>query len=85
MTNRDPDRPSTPMTAKAVERSTLLQRTVEAFVSKYGSLRAASVALNVDHAYLSRLIAGEKDNPSDELLAALGLTRRIVIFRKPRR
>lgn len=61
-----------------------LQDAVEALVAEHGSLRAAARAIGVDHAYLWRLLNGQKVDPSDELLRKLGL-RRIVVYqwRKP--
>ena len=48
---------------------------IELAEEKHGSLRAAARALGIDAGYLSRLKKGEKVNPSEEVLAALGLER----------
>jgi hypothetical protein len=48
-----------------------------------GGLRAAATALSIDFGYLSRLANGKKTNPSDEVLAKLGL-RRVVTYERTR-
>lgn len=48
---------------------------IELAEEKHGSLRAAARALGIDAGYLSRLKKGEKVNPGEEVLAALGLER----------
>lgn len=55
---------------------------IESLVQKHGGLRGASRAVGIDIAYLWRLKAGEKTNPSDEVLGKLGLTRQIRYRRK---
>jgi hypothetical protein len=57
----------------------LLQRRIWELVDRHISMRATARVLKVDHAYLSRLATGEKDNPSDALLRKLGI-RRIVTY-----
>lgn len=57
----------------------LLQRRLQQFADKHGSIRAAARVLQVDHAYLSRLIDGTKANPSEQLLRKVGL-RRLVSY-----
>jgi len=47
---------------------------------KHGGLRAVARAAGLDAGYLSRLRSGEKDQPSDVVLAALGLER-VVSYR----
>lgn len=47
---------------------------------EHGSLRAAAKALGIDAGYLSRLKSGEKLNPGDDVLSALGLER-VTIYR----
>lgn len=47
---------------------------------KHGSLRALSRHTGVDVGYLNRLMDGQKIEPSDETLKALGI-RRIVEYR----
>lgn len=58
-----------------------ISQRIEDAEKKYGSLRAAAKALGIDPGYLFRLKNAEKMNPSDEVLAALGLER--VIFYRP--
>ena len=48
---------------------------------KHGSFRKAGEALNIDHSYLSYLLHGIKDNPSDDVLKKLGLRRRVIYER----
>ena len=62
------------------EQPSAIALSIEAAEEVHGSLRAAAKALDVDHGYLSRLKNGDKSNPSDELLAKLGLER-LVIYR----
>lgn len=50
-----------------------LQRVVEMLVEKHGGLRAAARATGIDPAYLLRLRAGDKTNPSFETLSKLGV------------
>ena len=51
---------------------TLADRIVD-LCHQHGSLRAAARVLKMDHAYLSRLLSGEKSNPSAPTLRKLGL------------
>lgn len=44
---------------------------------QHGSLRAAARVLKIDHAYLHRLKACTKLNPSDTVLRKLGLRRTV--------
>ena len=53
---------------------------IEAAEEEHGSLRAAAKALGIDAGYLSRLKNGEKLNPGDDVLAALGLER-VTMYR----
>lgn len=46
---------------------------VKELVGVYGSVRRAGRALNIDAAYLHRLMTGEKVNPSKVVLKKLGL------------
>jgi hypothetical protein len=46
---------------------------VAELLAEHGSYRAAADATKVDHAYLSRLLKGEKAHPSDTTLRKLGL------------
>ena len=59
----------------------LLQRRIWELVDRHISMRATARVLKVDHAYLSRLASGEKENPSDALLRKLGL-RRVVTYKE---
>jgi len=54
---------------------------VEKLIEKHGGLRAAARAIDVNFAYLWRLGAGEKTNPSPKVLRKLGL-KRVVIYRE---
>lgn len=53
---------------------------IEAAEEEHGSLRAAAKELGIDAGYLSRLKSGEKINPGDDVLAALGLER-VTMYR----
>ena len=66
---------------QAVEGVTLPKRITE-LIEQHGSLRGAASALYCDYSYLSRLHAGWKANPSDELLERMGLRRVITYERK---
>lgn len=59
---------------------TLAERVAE-LVTKHGSLRAATRAIQIEHGYLHRLASGEKVNPLKETLRKLGL-RRIVTYER---
>lgn len=48
-------------------------------VARYPSLRMAARRIGIDAGYLCRLRSGEYDNPSDEILGAIGL-RRVVVY-----
>lgn len=54
---------------------TSLKERIDQLVDQHGSLRAASRNTGVDVAYLSRLLSGEKTNPSIQTLDRLGLVR----------
>lgn len=54
---------------------------IEQVESKYGGLRPAARAMGIDPGYLFRLKNSKKMNPSDDVLAALGLER--VTFYRP--
>lgn len=64
----------------AIEVPSSLWMRCRQIVVEHGSTRKAADAIGVDHAYLHRLANGECDNPSDEVLAKLGL-RKIVDIR----
>ena len=55
-------------------RADLLKRRIDQLAAVYGSVRAVGRALNIDHAYLQRLVKGEKQNPSKTVLRKLGLS-----------
>lgn len=48
---------------------------IRSLVEQHGSYRKVGELLGVDHAYLHRIVSGEKDNMSDELLKKIGLRR----------
>lgn len=50
-------------------------------IAQYGSVRKAGDALGIDHTYLYRIAAGEKEWPSDDVLLRMGLER-VVTYRK---
>lgn len=51
---------------------------IDTLIDQHGTLRAVARATRLDVGYLSRLHRGEKDQPSDETLAALGLRRHVM-------
>lgn len=61
---------------------TKLQKTVIDLVRQHGSYRAAGKALNINYAYLCRLATGVKVNPTPEVLAKLGIEKRISYWGK---
>ncbi len=52
---------------------------IDELVRVHGSLRAVARVTEIDAGYLSRLRAGEKDNPEPGVLRSLGL-RRVVDY-----
>jgi len=54
---------------------TLLQQRISDAIERHGSLRAAARVLQVDHAYLKRLLDGTRDNPSPDLMRKLGVRK----------
>lgn len=56
---------------------------IDKLAKKHGSLRAAARAAGLDAGYLSRLRSGDKEQPSDRTLEALGLER-VVSYRMSR-
>lgn len=63
---------------------TKLQRTVEALLKRHGSLRKAQAATGINYAYLQRLHKGDKVNPSAQILAKLGIEKRVTYRNTPR-
>lgn len=59
---------------------TKIQTRIAELVEKHGSLRALARAIDLDVGYLSRLASGEKDNPSPDVLAKLGLVAVTIYF-----
>lgn len=57
----------------------MLHKRIEALVRQHGGLRPAARSLGVDHVYLWRLMRGEKNNPSEELLRKLKLRRIVTV------
>jgi hypothetical protein len=62
-------------------RSRPIQKRAIELVKQHGGIRPAARVLRVDHGYMSRLVSGEKDNPSDLVLHRMGLER-IVTYRR---
>lgn len=56
-----------------LERHKMIALRIDEIRAVAGSWRAAGVFVGIDHAYLRRLVSGEKINPSPEVLRALGL------------
>lgn len=54
-----------------------LDTAVAAAVKGYESQAEASRQMDVGKTYLCRLLSGAKDNPSDEMLARMGITRHV--------
>ena len=60
---------------------TQLQKHIETLVTKYGTLRAAGEALDVDHTLLWRIKKGKRTSASDETLKKLGFVRVVTVER----
>lgn len=60
-----------------------LTKCIQWLILKHGSLRAVARNTGVDVAYLSRMMSGEKFQPSDETLAKLGISRNIEYRLEP--
>lgn len=52
-----------------------LKDAIEILRNEYGGTADLADAVDIDRTYLHRLWKGEKDNPSDEILEALGLQK----------
>jgi hypothetical protein len=57
----------------------ILQRKAIQAVKTHGGVRKAARALGIDHAQLWRLQKGELTSAGDKTLAALGITKRVVM------
>lgn len=57
-----------------------LRDAIDGLIDQHGTLRAVARTTGVDVAYLSRMHRGERENPTDETLASLGLER-VVRYR----
>lgn len=62
-------------------RQATLPEHIDRIAAVFGSLRKMSEALEIDVGYLSRLRSGEKSDPSDEVLATLGLRKTVTYTR----
>lgn len=51
-----------------------IEQQAQAAIADFGGIRPAARALDIDHAYLSRLASGEKTNPSANTLVKLNLS-----------
>lgn len=74
-----------PMTSTAAVGLNGLQKRLRDLARIHGGYRALGRLYGVDHAYLCKLRRGEKNNPSDELLAKLNLRRIVTITYKDAR
>ena len=63
------------------QRTYELSGAVSVAVRRHGGVRATERATGVDAGYISRMMRGQKNNPSDETLAALGIgtTKRYMV------
>jgi hypothetical protein len=61
---------------------TKIQEAVARLKERYGSYRKAEAATGINYAYLQRLATEERTEPSDKVLAVLGLERRVTYVRK---
>lgn len=52
-----------------------LQERVAELIKQHGGLRAAALAIQVDHVYLWRMLRGTKVNPSSRLLRRMGIKK----------
>jgi len=59
-----------------------VQKAALGLIHRYGGLRLAAAAREIDPAYLSRLARGKKSNPGDITLKKLGLIKSVT-YRKP--
>jgi len=61
---------------------TKIQEAVARLKERYGSYRKIEAATGINYAYLQRLATQQRTEPSDEVLAVLGLKRRVIYVRK---
>ena len=59
---------------------TKLQVQIDKMAEACGGLRSLARTIDLDVGYLSRLRSGEKEHPTDEVLAKLGLARSITYY-----
>ena len=72
------------MNATEAKRKTIsLTDAIGLLMAKHGSLRAAARALDVDAAYLYRLLKGERVNPGPKILRKLRLKRIVTVAYVP--
>ena len=57
---------------------TKIQRAAERLIKQHGSLRKAQAATGINYAYLQRLAKGERVNPTESVLAVLGIQKRVI-------
>lgn len=57
---------------------TKIQEAILRLKDHYGSYRKLEVAIGINYAYLQRLGTEERIDPSNEVLAKLGLERRVT-------
>jgi transcriptional regulator with XRE-family HTH domain len=64
-----------------------LSQCIDRLVKKHGGVRALARAAGIDAGYVTRLRNGDKSEPSDTMLAALGLERVVTykVSRTPNR
>lgn len=58
-----------------------LKKHVKAFIAEHTSLRSAAQFLGISPGHLSRLASGERTNPSQQLLDAMGIHRMVIYQR----
>ena len=53
----------------------LIRTRAKELMGQHGGVRAGARVLQIDPGYFSRLISGDKTNPSDKLLKRMGVRR----------
>lgn len=66
--------------AQRAPRAITVADRIAELVQIFGSMQQAALGLDIDCGYLCRLASGAKTNPSDAVLARLGLER-VVLYR----